>query len=121
MSRMLDDGLTFESNRTATDVYPNANSAGACWRIASAMSYWRIVTYTQAGETGSSSRAAGFCHVRNLPARRSWAASSVKLQYLRDASKLARLAISLNVGGRSALGAIQFADFCRVSGIILMT
>src|SRR5262245_29405441 len=76
VSRMLDDGWTLEVNRTATDGCANANSAlyGACWRIAVAMGYRRLVTYTQEGETGASLRAAGFRLVRELPARGSWAA-----------------------------------------------
>lgn len=48
------------------------------------MGYRRIVTYTQEGETGASLRAAGFERVRDLPARGSWAASSVALRHLRD-------------------------------------
>lgn len=86
VSRALDDGLTIEVNRTATDGCPNANSAlyGACWRVATAMGYRRIVTYTQDGETGASLRAAGMVRMRDLPARGSWAASSVALRHLRD-------------------------------------
>ena len=86
VARGLDDGLTVEVNRTATDGCPNANSAlyGACWRVAAAMGYRRIVTYTQEGETGASLRAAGYRLVRELPARGSWAAASVALRHLRD-------------------------------------
>ena len=86
VARALDDGFTVEINRTATDGCPNANSMlyGACWRIASAMGYRRIVTYNQLGESGSSLRAAGFAKIRTLPARGSWAASSVKLRHIRD-------------------------------------
>ena len=86
VSRHMDDGLTVEVNRTCTDGHPNANSAlyGACWRIAAAMGYRRIVTYTQEGETGASLKAAGYRKVRDLPARGSWAASSVALRSLRD-------------------------------------
>lgn len=86
VARSYDDGLTIEVNRTATDGCPNANSAlyGACWRIASAMGYRRILTYTQKDETGSSLRAAGMRQVRQLPARRSWAEHSVTLRAIRD-------------------------------------
>jgi hypothetical protein len=86
VARGLDDGLTVEVNRTATDGCPNANSAlyGACWRVASAMGYRRIVTYNQEGETGASLTASGFALVRALPARGGWADSSVKLKHLRD-------------------------------------
>ncbi len=86
VARTLDDGLTIEINRTATDGCQNANSAlyGACWRVASAMGYRRIITYTQAGETGASLRAANFEMIRELPARGSWAASSKALKHIRD-------------------------------------
>lgn len=81
-----DNGLTAEINRTATDGCPNANSAlyGACWRACQAMGYRRLITYTQAGEGGTSLRAAGYRRVRNLPPRKSWAESSVALRALRD-------------------------------------
>lgn len=86
ISRHLDDGLTAEVNRTCTDGTPNANSAlyGAAWRIASAMGYRRLVTYTQERESGASLTAAGWMRVRNLPARRGWADSSVALKATRD-------------------------------------
>lgn len=86
IARHLDDGLTAEVNRTCTDGTPNANSAlyGAAWRIASAMGYRRLVTYTQEGEPGTSLTAAGWVRVRELPARRSWAEHSVALRALRD-------------------------------------
>jgi hypothetical protein len=86
VSRHLDDGLTVEVNRTCTDGCPNANSAlyAACWRIAAAMGYRRMVTYTQEGESGVSLKAAGMRKVRDLPARGSWAAASVALKHLRD-------------------------------------
>lgn len=86
VARMLDDGLTVEVNRTATDGFRNANSAlyGACWRVAAAMGYRKIITYTQEGETGASLRAAGFRLVRELPARGSWAAASLALRHMRD-------------------------------------
>ncbi len=74
VARHFDDGLTLEVNRTATDQTPNANSMlyGACWRAAKALGYGRLITYTQAGETGSSLRAAGWVVVAELPARRGW-------------------------------------------------
>ena len=86
VARVFDDGFTIEINRTATDGCPNANSAlyGACWRIAAAMGYRRIVTYNQQGETGVSLKAAGYQQVRNLPARGSWAQASVKLRHIRN-------------------------------------
>lgn len=86
IARRLDDGLTAEVTRTCTDGCPNANSAlyGACWRVASAMGYRRLVTYTQEGETGASLTAAGWGLVRGLPARKSWAEHSVALRAIRD-------------------------------------
>lgn len=74
VARMLDDGLTLEVNRTATDGTPNANSLlyGAAWRAAKALGYRRLVTYTQAAESGSSLRAAGWCVVAQRPPRRGW-------------------------------------------------
>lgn len=86
VARCFDNGLTAEVNRTCTDGFPNANSAlyGAAWRIASAMGYRQLVTYTQAGESGASLTAAGWVKIRDLPARKSWAESSVALRALRD-------------------------------------
>jgi hypothetical protein len=48
------------------------------------MGYKRIITYTQADESGASLRAAGFDRVKELPARKGWAESSVKLKHMRD-------------------------------------
>ena len=86
VARALDDGLTVEVNRTCTDGYPNANSAlyGASWRSARAMGYRRLVTYTQADETGVSLRAAGAAHVADLPPRKGWAESSIALKAIRN-------------------------------------
>jgi hypothetical protein len=86
VARALDDGLTSEVIRTATDGYPNANSAlyGASWRVATAMGYRRMVTYTQHEESGSSLTAAGWQRVREIPPRKGWADSSVALKALRD-------------------------------------
>jgi hypothetical protein len=74
VARYLDDGSTLEVNRTATDGSPNANSMlyGAAWRASKALGYTRLVTYTQAGETGSSLRAAGWRVVAERAARRAW-------------------------------------------------
>lgn len=86
VARALDDGLTLEINRTCTDGHQNANSKlyGACRAIAKAMGYRRVITYTQAGESGASLRAAGFVPVAELPARLGWAESSQKLRHIRD-------------------------------------
>ena len=86
VARALDDGLTLEVNRTATDGCPNANSAlySACGRIAAAMGYRQLVTYNQDGESGVSLAAAGLRKVAELPARGSWADASIALKHLRD-------------------------------------
>lgn len=85
VARSLDDGRTLEVTRTCTDGTPNANSAlyGAAWRAARALGYCRLVTYTQAGESGASLRGAGWRVVAERPARGSWAAHSVELRHLR--------------------------------------
>jgi hypothetical protein len=73
-----DDGQTLEVNRTATDGTPNANSMlyGAAWRAARALGYRRLITYTQAGESGASLRAAGWHVVAERPARSGWRSPS---------------------------------------------
>lgn len=78
--------LTLEVNRTCTDGTRNANSMlyGAVWRAAKAMGFTRAITYTQHGESGASLRAAGWRVVERLPARKSWAESSVALKAMRD-------------------------------------
>lgn len=85
VARHFDDGRTLEVNRTCTDGTRNANSLlyGASWRAAKALGYRRLVTYTQAGESGSSLRASGWRIVAERPARGSWAESSVKLRSIR--------------------------------------
>jgi hypothetical protein len=80
VARHFDDGFTLEVNRTCTDGSPNANSMiyGALWRAGKAMGYRRVITYTQADESGASLKGAGFVKVKELAARASWADSSVK-------------------------------------------
>jgi hypothetical protein len=74
VSRLLDDGLTLEVNRTVTDGHPNANSMlyGACARAVFAMGYRRLITYTQDCETGASLRAAGWRTVASRPPTTGW-------------------------------------------------
>jgi hypothetical protein len=62
VSRVLDDGLTLEVTRVATNGTPNAGSAlyGACRRAAFALGYRRVVTYTLPSEAGASLRGAGY-------------------------------------------------------------
>ncbi len=62
VSRELDNGLTLEVTRVATDGCPNACSAlyGACRRATFALGYKRLGTYTLETESGSSLRGAGW-------------------------------------------------------------
>lgn len=78
VARHYHDGRTLEVNRTATDGTPNANSAlyGAAWRAAKALGYRRLITYTQADESGSSLRAAGWRVIAERPARPGWSTPS---------------------------------------------
>lgn len=78
VARHLDNGHTLEVTRTATDGTRNANSMlyGATWRAARALGYNRLITYTQAQETGASLRAAGWRVIAERPARPGWDAPS---------------------------------------------
>src|SRR3990167_8622081 len=62
VARRLDDGLTLEITRVATDGCKDACSAlyGACRRAAFALGYKKLVTYTLASESGTSLKAAGY-------------------------------------------------------------
>lgn len=62
VSRMLDDGVTLEVTRVATDGTKNACSAlyGAARRATFALGYKRLVTYTLESEGGGSLRGAGW-------------------------------------------------------------
>lgn len=70
----LDDGLTVEITRVATDGSKNANSMlyGAILRAARALGYLRAVTYTLDSESGASLRAVGFVEVARVPGQRDW-------------------------------------------------
>jgi len=74
VARFLDNGLTLEVTRTATDGTRNANSMlyGAAWRAAKALGYLRLVTYTQDGESGASLRAAGWVVIAERRPRPGW-------------------------------------------------
>jgi hypothetical protein len=79
VGRSFDDGMTLEVNRTCVAVgVPNANSMlyGAAWRATKALGYRRLVTYTQAGESGASLRAAGWRVVAERRARPGWSTPS---------------------------------------------
>ena len=60
VARMSQDGFTCEVTRLATDGTRNACSFlyRAAWRVARALGYRRLVTYTLATEPGTSLRAA---------------------------------------------------------------
>lgn len=62
VGRYLDDGITCEINRLCTDGTYNACSVlyGACCRVAKAMGYHKIITYTLQSEPGTSLKASGF-------------------------------------------------------------
>ena len=62
VARMLDDGMTLELTRLASDGCPNACSAlyGAAWRAAKALGYGRLITYILDTEPGTTLKAAGW-------------------------------------------------------------
>jgi len=62
VARMLNDGATVEITRVCTDGTRNACSFlyRVCVRVANAMGYRRVLTYTLATESGASLRGAGF-------------------------------------------------------------
>jgi hypothetical protein len=74
VARLNQDGLTLEVTRTATDGTRNAGSMlyGACWRAAKALGYRRLITYSQAGESGDSLRGAGYRVIAERRARAGW-------------------------------------------------
>jgi len=62
VARRIDDGYTAEVTRCCTDGTKNAASKlyAAAWRVARAMGYHRMITYTLNTEPGTSLRAAGW-------------------------------------------------------------
>lgn len=74
VARHYDDGMTLEVTRTATDGTSNANSMlyGAAWQAAKGMGFRRLITYTQAGESGASLKGAGWRTVAERPSRPGW-------------------------------------------------
>lgn len=62
VSRYLDNGLTLEINRLCTDGTKNACSKlyGGCIKVAKAMGYRRVITYTLESEDGASLKASNF-------------------------------------------------------------
>lgn len=77
VARALQDGWTIEITRVCTDGTRNACSMlyGACRRVAIALGYKRVITYTLATEGGASLRAAGFRVVADVRGR-SWSCPS---------------------------------------------
>jgi hypothetical protein len=74
VARHLDNGMTLEVTRTCSDGTRNANSLlyGAAWRAAKALGYARLITYTQAGESGSSLRGAGWKIIAQRSPQAGW-------------------------------------------------
>ena len=62
VARMIDDGLTLEVTRVATDGVKDGCSAlyGACRRACFALGYKKLVTYILQSESGTSLKAAGW-------------------------------------------------------------
>lgn len=77
VARELDDGLTCEVTRLATDTHPNACSMlyAAARRTAIEKGYRRGLTYILASETGASLRAAGWQPLWSVKGR-SWNCAS---------------------------------------------
>jgi len=73
VAEALQDGLTFEVTRVATDGTRNACSFlySAAWRVARAMGYVRGCTYVLAEESGHSLKVSGWTRGPKVPAR-SW-------------------------------------------------
>lgn len=74
VARWYDNGQTLEVTRVATDGTPNACSMlyAAAWNASKPLGYTRLITYTQAGESGSSLKAAGWRIVAERPAHDGW-------------------------------------------------
>ena len=77
VARSLDDGLTLEITRVATDGAKDASSAlyGAARRATFALGYQRLVTYTLKSEIGTSLKAAGYRIMGEVKGR-SWSCKS---------------------------------------------
>jgi hypothetical protein len=91
VARHYDDGWTLEVTRTCAADQPNANSMiyAACWRAAKALGYRRLITYTQAGETGASLRGAGWRIIAERPPRPGWD-TPTRPRQLRGVDNIAR-------------------------------
>lgn len=71
VSRMVDQRMTLEVTRLATDGTKNACSKlyGACARVAREMGYTKIQTYVLASETGTSLIGSGWVREAEVPGR----------------------------------------------------
>lgn len=80
VARALDNGYTLEVNRVATDGCANACSAllAAARKVAIAMGYAKIITYTLPEEGGASLRGAGWIEDGRTVGDRSWACEAYK-------------------------------------------
>ena len=78
VARAYDDGQTIEVHRVSSDGTRNATSMlyAALTRAAFALGYTRVITYTQADESGASLRAAGWRVVAQRPPRKGWSTPS---------------------------------------------
>lgn len=74
VARHFDDGRTVEVIRVSSDGTRNATSMlyAALTRAAWALGYTRVITYTQADESGASLRAVGWRVIAERPATRGW-------------------------------------------------
>lgn len=86
VARALQDGVTAEVARIATDGTPNACSMlyGSLRRVAVALGYQNVYTYCLASEPGTSLRAAGFVRDADIPARAAWTPAEGVARYQRD-------------------------------------
>ena len=73
-SRVLQNGLTLEVTRCATDGTRNVSSKlyAAAWQVTKGLGFTRLITYNQEGETGASLKAAGFRVVAERSAHKGW-------------------------------------------------
>lgn len=79
IARALDDGWTLEVTRVATDGAHNACSKlyGASWKLAQALGYRKLITYTLRSESGSSLKAVGWrCYEATVRPGQSWSRPS---------------------------------------------
>lgn len=78
VARHFNDGGTLEVWRVSSDGTKNSTSMiyAALQRAAFALGYWRIITYTQADESGASLRAVGWKVIASRPARKGWSSAS---------------------------------------------